>query len=223
VQIGDSGPNAFNDYFVSSGNLVVAATDIGPSYTTNAIDTCNPGNTWSSKTLGTFFPYFFYLTSAGSFSTSLSCTIHSSNTGNNEIMVIYDVVGAATSPFDSFGPGGANNGAIITDPVTPTNQPGIAFASEGTGDGPTLSLNGAGMLFDNTPYAGETDTGQLNNGDGWAHYFYSSTSPITFSWNQANTSSYMEASAITFDADPNNSPTRPNPPTGLKAAVQTVP
>lgn len=205
------------EYFVSSGNLLLAASDVGPDTTTITINSCTPTNTWTEATQGTLYPQFFYLTSTASFSTNLHCTVSTTNLGEHGILVAYDVVGAAASPFDTLGPGGANNGSPVTDTITPT-KPGIAFAAEGTGTGPTRSLNGTGFLFDNTPYTGESDAGQLNNGDGWAHYFYNSTSEITFSWNQQNTSSYMEADAIAFDASP--SLATPLPPSGLTAVVR---
>ena len=84
--------------------------------------------------------------------------------------------------------------------VTPTTEPGIAFAAQSTGLGPCTAV-GAGFIWDNTPYTGETDQGQLNNGDGWQHYFYSSTSPIDFSWTQSQ-NAYMMALAVTFKAAP---------------------
>ncbi|HTQ58931.1 MAG TPA: hypothetical protein VMI32_01805 [Candidatus Solibacter sp.] len=227
IQIGDSGPTAFTDYFVSSGNLQVAATDLGPSYTTNSIDTCSPSNTWTAKTEGTFFPYFFYLTSTASVSTQMSCTIHSSNTGANEIMVFYDVVGAAASPFDNLSSTQCQgSGGFVSCTITPANGPGIMFGATGDGTGPVTQVGVSGTtgaLFDNTPYAGETDTGQLNNGDAWQHLFYSAPGTITYTWTMQISSSYMEASAIVFDADPSAAAGRPNPPTILKATVVTVP
>ena len=210
-----------NIYFVSGGNLLVAALEVGVTMNSVSIGGCTPSNTWTSNTQGSLYPQFFYLTSAANFSTNLHCTVTDSAPGNHAILVIYDIVGAAASPLDTAGPAGAGNGATVTSAVTPANQPGIAFSAENTGIGPNSGI-GTGFIWDNTPYQGETDSGQLNNGDGWQHYFYNSTAQITFTWDQADTASYMQTSAIAFDADPSAS-TRPNPPTGLKAAVQSVP
>jgi len=185
-------------YFVSSGNLLVASVDTGVQQSVVTINGCSPSNTWTAINQGGPFPQFFYLASSTSFSTNLHCTVSLSVGGYNQMLVVYDVVGAATSPFDSLGPIGQGIGATITDTVTPTKQPGIAFAAENTGNGPGSGMNDAGFIWDNTPYTGETDGGQLNNGDGWAHFFYNSTSQITFSWNQSITSSWMQADAITF-------------------------
>jgi hypothetical protein len=193
---------SFTPYFVSSGNLLVASYDLGPSFVTASIDTCSPSNTWARKTEGTLFPYFFYVPSTGSFSTSLSCTFHNTGSGGNGILVIYDVVGAAAQSFDVLSSGQSQgNGGFVSGTVTPTNGPGIMFAAANDGIGPVtqVGVSGtAGTLFDNTPYTGETDTGQLNNGDAWQHLFYNSASTITYTWMMANSSSYMQTSAIVF-------------------------
>ena len=191
-----------NVYFVSSGNLLVGATDIGEITSTVSIGGCSPSNNWTESTQGTYYPQFFYLTSSAAFSTNLHCTVTTTQVGEHAILVIYDIVGAAASPFDAVSPGTAASGTVLTNfpDITPDSQPGIAFAAEGTGFGPTTEVGTGGFIFDNTPYSGETDGGQLNNGDGWQHLFYSSTSQISFSWTQANSSSYMEAAAISFKA-----------------------
>ena len=213
-----NGPtNSETVYFVSSGNLLLAAADIGPSSSPVAISGCTPSNTFTEKTNGTLFPQYFYLTSTANFSTSLHCTVSTTNQGEHGILVIYDIVGTAASPFDAFGPEGSGSGTV-TNTVTPTQGPGIAFGSENTGLGPTTGVGGGGFIFDNTPYTGESDGAQLNNGDGWQHYFYTSASEITFTWTQANSGSYMQAGAIAFKAS--SSPSAPAPPTGLAAAVQ---
>jgi hypothetical protein len=130
------------------------------------------------------------------------------------LVVIYDVVGAASSPEDVDSPYYSSNGTTISGPtVTPTAQTGIAFAVEETGTGPSTKV-GTGFIYDNTPYTGETDSSKLNNGDGWQHFFYNSTSPIAFSWTQANSSSTMAAFAVTFKAGAVS--TQPLPPTNLK-------
>ena len=223
IQIGGSAPTAFNENFVSSGNLVVASTDTGPSFSTNAIDTCTPSNTWTEKTEGSLWPYFFYLTSTAAFSTNLHCTIHSSNTGSNEIMVVYDVAGAAASPFDvlSSGQCQGNNG-FVSCTVAPSKGPGILFGAANDGTGPVTQVGASGTpgaIFDNTPYSQETDTGQLNNGDAWQHLFYTAPATLTYTWTMQISSSYMQASAIAFDAGSQTSPGPPAAPTNVQVDV----
>src|SRR5208282_1250997 len=98
-------------YFVSSGNLVVASVEVGPSTSTATISGCTPSNTWTEETQGSMYPQFFYLPSSGTFSTNLHCTVTTTQVGQHAMMVIYDMVGAAASPFDTLGPGGADNGS----------------------------------------------------------------------------------------------------------------
>ncbi len=207
-------------YFVSSGNLLVADTDIGQATSNVTISGCSPSNSFAGQTNGSLYPQYFYLTSTANFSTNLHCTVSTTQQGQHGILVIYDIVGAAASPFNALGPGGSGTGTTITNTVTPTATPGIVFASENTGQGPATAV-GIGFIFDNTTYTGESDGGQMNNGDGWQHYFYTSASKLTFTWTQGNSSSYMQAGAIAFMAGPSaNGPAGPAPPTGLSAAAQ---
>jgi len=199
----NSGASSQTNYFVSTGNLLVASVD---DANTNSggnivtIDACTPSNTWTKRSPPGFFaPQMFFVPSATT-STSLHCTVHSGQPGDTTLIVIYDVVGAASSPEDVDSPYLSSNGTFINGPsLTPTTQPGIAFAVENTGIGPSTAVS-SGFIYDNTPYTGETDASKLNNGDGWQHIFYTSTSQKTFSWTQANSSSTMQAFAIAFKA-----------------------
>lgn len=225
TQISGSGPASVPTYFVSSGNLLVASFELGNSATTASIDTCTPSNTWTKKTEGTLWPQFFYIPSSGTFSTNLQCTFHGGGSGNNGMLVIYDIVGAAASPFDVLTSGqSSGNGGFVSGTVTPTKFPGIFFGAANDGIGPVTNVGvsgTAGAIFDNTVYTGETDAGQLNNGDAWQHLFFNSTSTITYTWTMANSSSYMQASGIVFDSAGGTSQGgRPAPPTGLQATVQ---
>lgn len=206
-------------YFISSGDLLVATTDINNTSDDITIDSCMPSNTWTKENpSGSYMPEFFFIPSSGTFSTSMHCTVHAPSPSYHGILVVYDAVGAATSPLDTVGPGNGNNGPVVTNILTPTQPSGIAFAAENTGQGPGSGV-GAGFIWDNTPYTGESDGGQMNNGDGWQHYFYNSTTEITFTWDQSNTSSYMQAAAIAFASASGSSRVPPAPPTGLQATV----
>jgi hypothetical protein len=218
------GTGSQNTYFVSSGNLLLASFELGPSFTTYSIAGCTPTNTWTKVTEGGAWPTFFYLTSTANFSTDLLCTVGTSGgSGGNGILVIYDVVGAAASPFDKITNGQSQgNAGFVSGTLTPDNAPGIFFGAANDGIGPVtqVGVSGtAGAIFDNTPYTGETDGGQLNNGDAWQHLFFNSTSTITYTWKMSNTTSWMQASGIAFLAGSMQG-TRPAPPTGLQAKVQ---
>ncbi len=216
IQINEGTSSQMN-YFVSSGNLVIASVDDGNTNSGGniiTIDSCTPSNTWTKRSpSGPDAPQILFVPSA-SVSTNMHCTIHSGMPSDTTLVVIYDVAGAASSPEDVDSPYYSSNGTTINGPtVTPTAQTGIAFAVEETGTGPSTKV-GTGFIYDNTPYTGETDSSKLNNGDGWQHFYYNSTSPIAFSWTQANSSSTMAAFAVTFKAGAVS--TQPQPPTNLK-------
>jgi hypothetical protein len=222
MQAPNSSSGSQNYYFVSSGNLELAAIELG-SGDPYSFSGCSPSNTWTKKTEGTYWPQFFYLTSSASFSTNLHCTVGNSG-GDNAIIVAYDVVGAATSPFDTLSSTQCQgNGGFVSCSITPGHWPGIMFTAANDGTGPVTQVGVSGTaraLFDNTPYTGESDAGQLNNGDAWQHYFVNSTSAITYTWTMSNTGSYMQASGIVFDAGSGSSSSGPAPPTKLQATVQ---
>jgi|SRR5580704_1596034 hypothetical protein len=216
VQINESTSSEPN-YFVSSGNLLVASVDDGNMNAGGnvvTIDTCTPSNTWTKRSPnGADAPQMFFIASPSA-STNMHCIVHSGMPSDTTLLVAYDVVGAASSPEDVDSPYFSTSGTTIAGPnLTPTAQPGIAFAVENTGLGPSSGVK-AGFNYDNTPYTGETDSGRLNNGDGWQHVFYTSTAPLAFSWTQVNSSSAMATFGIAFKAGPITA--RPAPPTNLR-------
>jgi len=221
IQIDESTSSQLN-YFVSGGNLLVASVDDGNTNSGGnivTIDSCSPSNTWTKRSpSGPDAPQILFVPSAST-STSMSCTIHSGMPSDTTLVVIYDVVGAASSPEDVDSQYYSTNGTTVNGPtVTPTAEPGIAFAVEETGNGPSTKV-GTGFVYDNTPYNGETDSSKLNNGDGWQHIFYTSTSPLAFSWTQANSSSTMAAFAITFKAGAPAAPAAPVITSALSASA----
>jgi hypothetical protein len=189
-------------YFPSAGNLLVASVDDGDENSDGnvvGIASCTPSNTWTHRSAtGTDIPQILFVPSLSP-STSMSCTVSSGGIYHSTMLVIYDVVGAASSSKDIDSIAFHGSGATLTNApdVTPTTQPGIAFAVSNTGVGPTTGVS-TGFIFDNTPYTGESDSGQMNNGDGWQHFFYTSTSQIAFTWTQTNAAQWLQAFAITF-------------------------
>jgi hypothetical protein len=222
VQIANSGPASFPIYIVSNGNLQVVSVETGPSVSNVSVDTCSPSNTWTKKTEVTLWPQFFYV-AGGSPSTSQQCTFHDPSNIGNSMMRIYDIVGAATSPFDVLSSNECQgNGGFVSCTITPAKGPGILIAAANDGTGPVTAVGTsatAGAIFDNTPYTGETDTGQLNNGDAWQHLFYTTPGTFTYTWTMQISSSYMEASAIVFDAASQTSQGAPAPPTNVEVGV----
>lgn len=217
VQI-DEGISSEPNYFVSNGNLLVVSIDDGNTNSGGnvvTIDTCSPSNTWTKRSPSGFdAPQMFFI-AGPSASTNLHCTVHSGMPSDTTLMTFYDVVGAAASPENVDSGYSSQSGGVINSPtIAPTTGPGIAFAVENTGLGPSTGV-APGFVYDNTPYSGETDAGRLNNGDGWQHVFYNAATPLAFSWTQQNSSSSLQAFAIAFTAAPVTA-SKPAPPTNLK-------
>ena len=215
------------NYFVSSGNLLVASVDTnnfnGGTGDVMSISNCTPSNTWTKRVsnLNPYSPQIFFVPSANT-STNMLCAVSQQNSGSTTLMVIYDVVGAASAPEDVDSPGYEGQqsaaGATITSApdLTPATVPGIAFAAMNIGIGPASGV-APGYVFDNTPFTGETDQSGMNNGDGWQHAFYTSTSPLAFSWLMANpVDSYIYCFAVSFKAA---SLTRPLPPVITRVTI----
>lgn len=200
--------------FVTSGNLFVGAVD---DQNTNSggdvvtIGSCTPSNTWTKVAPTTSDPQLFYVAGASP-STTLHCTATAGASGNSTLLQLWDVVGAATSPQDasatcSSGASGQchkEQGTSVTSPwndapdITPSTSSGISFAVIQIGNGPINATCGS-FLLENTSYNGESDTGKMNNGDGWEALFYSSTAQQAYCWNAANSSTFSSV-ALAFKA-----------------------
>jgi hypothetical protein len=106
-------------------------------------------------------------------------------------VLVYDVVGASTSPV------GASSGvpstlldgvSVINDfpTLTPDQAEGLTLAACSLGQGPMLSFAPgapAGAIDDYVHYAGQTDTSFMDNSDCRAHLYTSSTATQHWNWN----------------------------------------
>jgi hypothetical protein len=76
----------------------------------------------------------------------------------------------------------------------------------GDGDGPGLGLasgSPAGAFFDLVNYAGETDLDLMENADGQAHFYNTSTAPLTWNWLiTSNSNNSVFATSVAFKAAP---------------------
>ena len=204
------------NYFVSEGNLLVAAFETnnfnGGTGDVMSIGNCTPSNTWTKRVsnLNPYSPQILFVPSANT-STNMLCTVTQQNPGSTTLMAVYDVVGAASSPEDVDSPGAQGQATTTTQnapSLTPKAGPGIAFAAMNIGIGPETGV-APGYVFDNTPFTGETDQSGMNNGDGWQHVFYTGTSPLNFTWS-INTGAWWYAFAVSFKA---GAPAPPAAPT----------
>jgi hypothetical protein len=192
--------------FPATGNLVVMSAAVAANQ--NAINAVsdNKGNTWTRSTAGVASPQLFYASNATT-GTDMSVNVTVAN-GNGLVIILWDIAGAATSPFDSeVQANGAQSGAgddIVNAPlIRPATANGLVIAVINEYTGPPSSMIGAGQVADHIFYAGETDASLMDFGDGTAHIFNADASPIAFGWRQTNhpPTSGWTAIAVAFKAE----------------------
>lgn len=174
-----------------TGNLVVDMFDGGGADCVTAISS-SPSNTWNNTGAchtdsSTHVSVVGWYSAAPSTSNErLNMTFTSATSGGSDNHIFYDIVGAASSPFDTEAATDGyqtGTGSFNTITITPTNSDGIVLASVGvdfdTIDGTTTT----GALFQNGWLSSNTvgNTFYYNN-NGRASYANSSSSPITFGW-----------------------------------------
>lgn len=194
--------------FPCSGNLLVGVTS---SWSTLGLDWSATvdvnANTWTDATIQSDCPNMWYAANAVTDPhTNISCTWTGAG-GVRDWVRLYDVIGAATAPFDTsaFASGSQSNAGddIVNAPqITPTTSNGLVIAMGGTVTGPSDGmLNPSGAIYDNHIYTGETDNGWMNNGDENGHVYNTGTSQLSFGWSMNNPSATQwNISAMAFKA-----------------------
>jgi len=172
---------------VTSGNLQVALITSGTAFSGIA-STRGSWNNWQSASATGGGGYAVLADSVNQSAGSQTLTLSFTAGGNTDVM-LFDIIGAATSPRDV---GSVSNnqdqtsGAYFTGlTAAPTVTPGIALTVnsvnvgtlENAYAGPGWALNGYGP-----PLPSDTPLDQ-NNGFGAASY--NSTSAIPFTWNES--------------------------------------
>lgn len=184
--------------FPSRGNLLVALWNSPGGYITGITDSAS--NTWSVPSgAKSFNPSGGYQQLLYAANATTSATLHNItiSTGNSfqQMFVIYDVVNAASSPFDTATNTTGNatsTGAITGSSITPSSSGGIVFSGiaifSGTINGMTVN-NGtpyADLAVNNldtdNPGGGGSPNSPLDEDNGYGHVYNANTSSITFSW-----------------------------------------
>lgn len=190
------------------GNLSVLLNGEGPTYHT--LDATTPvsdsdGNTFTKVSASTLYPYIFYganQTCSSPNTRTVTLKNGTANLGSPGTWVFYDIINAATSPYDTSGSTyyaqtakgastcdtAANSDTDHAPDITPTVAPGLAFAVTNEGEGPICSLRTpATYTFDSAWATGITDdSSALDNANGHGHVYYSNTSTLDFHWGWAN-------------------------------------
>jgi hypothetical protein len=219
----------------SSGNLLVASFTGGGDSISGITGT--PSNAWSPTGAVAGGPYFtassqIYYAANANTATNSTATITRTGTLSQDTVLMYDITGANTSPFDSDSGGQDGNQTSIvssfttcTSCLTPATGSGIAILNANqnwcTGTSQTSPF---GAVFDSAVTTFNSVNGPQNvdqNGE-WAHLYYTSTSPITATWAMScdgtNAEGTWAGRAAAFKAAQSNN--QPLPPTGLKAVAQ---
>ncbi|HTB79030.1 MAG TPA: hypothetical protein VK762_37560 [Polyangiaceae bacterium] len=183
-------PNPLTLQAPSSGNLLVAlvAGGCGCSVVPKVTGmTDSSGNAWSgtkTEAGGDAISQLYYAGSAVT-SGSLQLSLSWSYTGSDETVIVYDIVGASSAPFDvSAGGSGTSNGGNLTLPftITPAGAGELVFVATPWDFDTAGGLMGG--LIDTMTTSGESQDGPfpIDENNGWGHAVSTSTSPIQFTW-----------------------------------------
>ena len=181
------------DHFAASGNYVLQSPCVGnlrvltcddPALNTQTV-TDSEGNTWSSAGSG-FGIWYMANTQSNS---NLQVTTTGGGGDTRLSFRFFDVIGAATSPFDSGGSVASGQtvssvASFTSSPApTPTSSAGITIGAIGLGQGPGLTVTApAAAVFALMTYTGETDFDYIEDADLAAHFYYTSSGAQTWTW-----------------------------------------
>jgi hypothetical protein len=219
---GSSFPNPLSLQFPSTGNLLVALSGGGnPSCTMSSL-TDSDSNAWAQAgftyqaTSGGDDTVQVYFAGNAASSTNLSLTVKFSASTCDWSILFYDVSGAAISPLDTTngatGDQSSTSGTLIVPyTITPAQSGELIFTNiiwdYNTATG--LSSNVGTSYSDANMFSGELISGPepVDQNNGWGHAISTSTSAITFTWDQANDTSlaagpYASIAAAFKAADP---------------------
>jgi hypothetical protein len=180
--------------FATKGNLFVAYTNFNTTQMNWTANASNLGNTWThvAGTNTTAYGQMWYCANA---TPGDNLTMTPTVTANPFLTVqFYDIVNAATSPYDSTagipqqqitittGTTLPVNESFSSATITPSVSNGIVFGFVENGAGPTTALLTPSGSFDADTYTGQTDADNLVNADGYSHYYNPNTSTLTWQW-----------------------------------------
>jgi len=221
---GDCGPGYSNPTTVAApsyGNLLVMAdngsTNSGTTKVVSAISD-NLGNTWTAVPSAvntedgshSNVDEFWYCSPCTTGPNLVLTVIQTDGSSRDHTLNIYDITGAASSAFDTYG---GNTGgqwsyasSLSTASVTPSTANGLVFFVYDNGNNTVTGMT-SGQLVDSEWYNDESNDGPENvdENNGWGHYYNPNTSPVTgvftFGLHATDAQGYWAASAAAFKAD----------------------
>jgi hypothetical protein len=195
--------------FPSVGNLLLIATTRPESNINYSAVSSTPSNAWTKidESLvgpGAGPPQVWYATNANP-SLNETLSVNGVPGPNGTTFVIYDVVNAGA--FDAAA--GRPASYLVTssqtqsfsgfDPITPSGSNELVFAFLQNSFGPNISVSPGFM--DTTLYGGQIDADWMDNSDGYAHYYSSNPTQVSFAYTMnsgGNTQSQEVGIAIAF-------------------------
>ena len=216
----------------ASGNLIVISYISGGNTITSV--SSNPANTWSSTGAlvsdGVQVTSQIYYAANASTSNAMTFSIGQGGTLTGTTFMIYDVTGAAASPFDVDSGGQSGDQKSFTSSLTscsncltPSAANELVVGNVGNAWCTATGITSpAGALFDAATYTGNSVDGpqSVDQNNGWFHYYTTGTSTLSATWTYTCGSYAQNAWAgriAAFKGAPQN---QPAPPTGLKVTVQ---
>jgi len=193
-QMAASDTSPFAIEMPTSGNLVVISFISGGNYITSI--SSSPSNTWDSTgpTAGSgtqAISQVYYAANANT-SNTMTFSISQAGTMTGTTFMMYDIIGAASSPFDvdSGGQSGTQNGITSTLTsckacLTPTAASELLLGNVGNSWCTATGITAPSpALFDAATYTGNSVNGaeSVDQNNGWFHYYDSGTGPITATW-----------------------------------------
>ena len=177
-----------------AGATIAAMMDGGGNGTASTISgiTDSNGNSWHQiglYTYGNNYAQAYYAANVICTSKETVTVTSTANTDDNTI-VFYTIVGTSVTPLDTYNGGGqdvTSDGSTLTTDytLTPSTPNELILAEEQWDANTATGVAGTNWLFDSGYYSGMSVSGPqpIDQNGGWAHYYASSTSTVSFTYN----------------------------------------
>ena len=182
-----------------TGNLRFCGCLTGQSVTWGSL-TNSDGYTWVNKAPGTPSDLWMYAQNAAP-NTNATTTLGPVTWDSypNHSFIFLDIANAPAAAYDNFtGTTGQGYGITGVPAITPVASSGLTIAAVALYTGPGTGVTSpTGAVFDFITYPQETDSDNYDNADLFAHYYFNSNAPQSYSWT-INTNANPPATQSTF-------------------------
>jgi chitodextrinase len=233
-------PNAVVMQFPSSGNLLVGLYNSAGVLVSSVSDSAH--NTWASAgsttggSGGTGAQIMYAANAATSPALSGITVVLNGTTQGDDMFNLYDIAGAATSPFDKSNTALGNQnspGNLTTTTLAPSTANGLVLNVVSIDYHTINGIVGSNYVMDsdvndfdnNDPQFGGTDVSTLDMDNGYAHIYNTTTDAVTFVYTYSQTTPGgvqlwgSVAAAFTASGGGGGDTTQPTTPTSLVATA----